>query len=297
MAKICMSPLPDMLGRLTQLLIGVMLLSSLGIAHAACIGKRDSAVAPLSIAVVPQLPVATVYSHWAPLLQRLGQETGLCFDLTISASIPEFETLLLSGKPDLAFANPYHVVMAHKKKGYIPLVADGQNLLTGILVARKDGAYKSIADLQGQTVAFPAPNAFAASLLIRASLAKQGIKITPVYVKTHTNVYRDVILGQAAAGGAVNNTLRKEPEEVRQMIQVIYETPAYRPHPLIAKSSLSPTLRQRITHGMIALSQTPEGAALLDTAQLGKPTPVTYQKDYAPLEQLGLEKYVVSDTQ
>lgn len=280
---------------LVQLIIGTGLLCLLSIAHAGCIGKRDSTIEPLTVAVVPQLPVAIVHSSWAPMLLRLGEDTGLCFHLTISASIPEFETLLLSGKPDLAFANPYHVVMAHKKKGYIPLVADSQNLLTGILVARKGGNVKTIADLQGQDVAFPAPNAFAATLLIRASLAKQGIKVQPRYVKTHTNVYRDVILGQVAAGGAVNNTLRKEPDEVRHLMDVIYETPAYRPHPLIAKPSLSPALRSRITDGIIALGKTPEGAALLNAAQLDKPAKVNYENDYAPIEKLGLEKYVVTD--
>ena len=292
-----MNTLPDKSSRISRFLIGVLALSFLGVAQARCIGQSDSKIEPVSIAVVPQLPVATVHSQWAPLLQRLGQDIGLCFDLTINASIPEFETLLLRGKPDLAFANPYHVVMAHKKQNYIPLVADGKSLLTGIVVARKDSKFKNVADLQGQIVAFPAPNAFAASLLIRASLANKGIKIQPQYVKTHTNVYRDVILGQAVAGGAVNNTLRKEPEEVKQMIQVIYETPGYRPHPLIAKSSLSPTLRNSITRGIIALGQTPEGAAMLDAVQLGNPITVTYEKDYAPLEKLGLEKYVVSDTQ
>lgn len=284
------------LGRMSKCLAGFLLLCISGIAHAGCIGKRDSAVEPLSIAVVPQLPVATVYSHWAPLLQRLGQETGLCFDLTINANIPEFESLLLSGKPDLAFANPYHTVMAHKKRGYIPLVADGQTLLTGILVARKGSPFKGASDLNDQVVDFPAPNAFAASLVIRATLAKQGIQVKPRYVKTHTNVYRDVILGDAAAGGAVNNTLRREPEEVRQMVQVIYETPGYRSHPLIASERLPTALRKRITQGILNLSQTPEGANLLDAAQLGKPIVVTYDNDYAPLEKLGLEKYVVTDS-
>ena len=290
-----MSSMTNNWGRLLRCLIGLLVLSVVGTAHAACIGKRDSTVEPLSIAVVPQLPVATVYSHWAPLLQRLGQDTGLCFDLTINASIPEFESLLLSGKPDLAFANPFHAVMAHKKRGYIPLVADGQSLLTGILVAKKGGPFKGASDLQDQVVDFPAPNAFAASLLIRATLAKQGIQVKPRYVKTHSNVYRDVILGDAAAGGGVNNTLRRESDEVRQMVQVIYETPGYRSHPLIASPSLSPILRKRITQAIINLAQTSDGTAMLDAAQLGQPVVVTYDKDYAPLEKLGLEKYAVTD--
>jgi hypothetical protein len=64
-----------------------------------------------------------------------------------------------------------------------------------------DSPIQTVAALNGKTVVFPAPNAFAASLLIRAHLAGQGIRIEPKYVQTHGSVYRAVALGDASAGG------------------------------------------------------------------------------------------------
>ena len=59
-------------------------------------------------------------------------------------------------------------------------------------------------DLDGADIAFPAPNAFGASLYMRALLAEQEkININPIYVETHANVYRNVIFGRASAGGGV----------------------------------------------------------------------------------------------
>jgi phosphonate transport system substrate-binding protein len=55
-------------------------------------------------------------------------------------------------------------------------------------------------------LAFPSPNAFAASLITRATLSQRGIDIKPLYVKTHSNVYRSVLQADVVAGGAVNNT-------------------------------------------------------------------------------------------
>jgi phosphonate transport system substrate-binding protein len=243
--------------------------------------------------VVPQLPAAKIYTSWSPLLQRVGQDAGLCFELRVSASIPEFEQRFLKGESDFTFLNPYHAVLAYQKKKYQPLLADSQDLLTGILVVRSDNPIKNLSDLKGKNVTFPAPNSFAASLLIRAELAKQKIDITPLFVKTHSNVYRSVINKDALAGGGVNNTLDNEAPEVRQQLRVLYETPAYTPHPIATHPSVSLEVRERFLKAIVKLSQDEEGQKLLDGINLHKPQAVNYAKHYKVLESLQLEKFLV----
>jgi phosphonate transport system substrate-binding protein len=154
-----------------------------------CLGDR-AARAVLQISVVPQFAPTVVHARWAPLLERIGQQTGHCFRLHVTASIPEFERDLLRGEPDLAFVNPYHAVLARRAKGYVPLVRDDRQFLSGVVIVRGSSELQSLADLRGKAVAFPAPNAFAASLLVRAQLAAQQIEIQPRYLKNHGNVYR-----------------------------------------------------------------------------------------------------------
>lgn len=178
-------------------------------AYGACLGEQNASQT-YSFEVVPQFTAAKVYSTWSPLLQRVGQETGMCFELRVAPNIPEFEQRLLRGEPQFVYLNPYHAVLAYQKKKYQPLLADTDDLLTGILVVKADSPIKSLEDLKGKNISFPAPNAFAASLLIRAELAKRKINTQAVFVKTHSNVYRSVIGQDAAAGGGVNNTLASE---------------------------------------------------------------------------------------
>jgi phosphonate transport system substrate-binding protein len=261
-------------------------------AQAACLGEQNTTKTYI-FDVVPQLPAAKIYTTWSPLLQRVGLEAGLCFDLRVSPTIPEFEQRLLKGEPEFVFLNPYHAVLAHQKKKYQPLLADSEDLLTGILVVRADSPAKSLADLKGQTITFPAPNAFAASLLIRAEMAKNKIEITPVFVKTHSNVYRSVIGKDAIAGGGVNNTLDHEAPEVRQQLRVLYETPAYNPHPVATHPSVPSAVRERFLKAILKLAQNEEGRKLLEAISLSKPQAVTYAKHYKPLESLQLEKFLV----
>jgi len=260
--------------------------------HAACLGDPKSSRIH-TFDVVPQLTAAKIYTTWSPLLQRVGQESGLCFELRVSPTIPEFEQKLLKGEPAFVYLNPYHAVLAYQKQKYQPLLADSEDLLTGILVVRADSPIKSLDELKGQNVAFPAPNAFAASLLIRAELEKKKINITPNFVKTHSNVYRSVIGKDTVAGGGVNNTLDNEAPEVRQQLRVLFETTAYTPHPVATHPSVPVAVRDRFLKAMLKLTQDEEGRKLLDGINLHKPQPVTYAKHYKPLESLQLEKFLV----
>jgi phosphonate transport system substrate-binding protein len=260
--------------------------------QAACLGEQNT-TKTYTFDVVPQLTAAKIYTTWSPLLQRVGQDAGLCFELRVSATIPEFEQKLLKGEPEFVFLNPYHAVLANQKKKYQPLLADSEDLLTGILVVRADSPIKSLDELKGKNISFPAPNAFAASLLIRAELAKKKIDINPVFVKTHSNVYRSVIGKDAIAGGGVNNTLDNETPEVRQQLRVLYETSAYTPHPVATHPSVSASVRERFLKAMLKLAQDDEGRKLLDGINLHKPQAVTYAKHYKQLESLQLEKFLV----
>ena len=261
-------------------------------AFAACLGDTNSGKV-YTFDVVPQLTAAKIYTTWSPLLQRVGQDAHLCFELRVSSTIPEFEQKLLKGEPEFVFLNPYHAVLAQQKKKYQPLLADSEDLLTGILVVRADSPIKNLEELKGKSITFPAPNAFAASLLIRAELAKKKIDITPVFVKTHSNVYRSVIGKDAIAGGGVNNTLDNEAPEVRQQLRVLYETPAYTPHPVATHPSVPAAVRERFLKAMLKLTQDEEGRKLLDGINLHRPQAVTYTQHYKPLESLQLEKFLV----
>ncbi|MEZ4607285.1 MAG: phosphate/phosphite/phosphonate ABC transporter substrate-binding protein [Deinococcales bacterium] len=196
------------------------------------------------VSVVPQFPQLVLVEQWQPLLDELSQRLGVKFELETPENIPKFEIDFLEGHPDFAFVNPYHVVMAYESQGYIPLISDGSRELNGILVVNANSDIDELSDLEGQTIAFPSPNAFGASLYMRALLAQEGLNFEPIYVETHSNVYRFVFLGQAAAGGGVRNTLSKEDEDLQNQLKIIYETPRTRPHPIVAHPRVPEALRE-----------------------------------------------------
>ncbi len=246
------------------------------------------------LAVVPQFTPSEVHRNWSPIVEKLSRATGRQIEIKIYPSIQKFETAFLNGEIDLVFMNPYHAVMAKRAQGYIPLVRDDANRLIGILLVQRDSPIKSIKELNGKALAFPAPNSFAASLYMRALLAEQEkISITPLYLKTHSNVYRHVIMGEAVAGAGVNNTLKREPPEVQAQLRLLFETPGVPSHPVVAHPRVPEGLRQTVTNTLLEMQNDPTGQKLLTDIQMPKPVRADYAKDYQPLEKLGLEKYLV----
>jgi ABC-type phosphate/phosphonate transport system substrate-binding protein len=65
-----------------------------------CVGDTSQAAQVRTVGIVPQLPPAEVFSRWRPVLQRLGQKAGLCFELVVPVSIPRFAHDLQQGRYD-----------------------------------------------------------------------------------------------------------------------------------------------------------------------------------------------------
>ena len=281
-----------MLAWILQRFAGIFLFVLSLAAHAQ---PATDATHPLTLAVVPQYTSVQIHKDWTPFIERVARDSGVALTLKIYQSIPKFEADLVKGVPDFAFMNPYHEVMARRAAGYLPLVRDNTPL-TGVLLVRRDSPVRTVKDLAGSKLAFPAPNAFGASLYMRALLTEQeGVKIEPVYVKTHSNVFRQVIVGQAVAGGTVNNALQREPGTVIEQLRVIFETPATAAHPLAAHPRISEAQRKAVTQAILKLRDDPTAAPLLQAVQMATPVAADYARDYRPLERLKLEKYLVTE--
>ncbi len=246
-----------------------------------------------TVGVVPQFEARRLYSIWKPILQLLEQKTGHRFRMIGAESIPEFEKAFSAGRYDFAYMNPWHALVAYDKQGYLPIVRDSIRQLKGILVVHKDSAIKDVSQLQGKIVAFPAPNALGASLLMRAELKRlHDVKVNPVYVGTHSSSYLNVAFKQAAAAGGVVRTFYKQEPIVQSLLNIIYETAAIAPHPFCVHPRVSELVRDQVSEVFLAMKHNPQQQAYLAEIPMQHPTAASLD-DYQSLKQLGLEHFYV----
>ena len=248
-------------------------------------------------AVVPQFKPAQLYKEWGPIIERLSTETGVKFKLVLAPSITKFEGELKSGTPDFAMSNPYQAVVAAKEKGYLTLLRD-KKPFNGILIVSKDSPYKSVKDLDGQVLGFPSPNAFAASLYMRAKLNDEfGIKFTPRYLNNHNLVFRHVAQGHVAAGGTVNAAFNDEPEDMRNQLTILYQTPDVAGPPISAHPRVPENIRKKVVSSFLGMMRDDAGRTMLKDIRMPNLVEADFQKDYAPLEKLNIQNYIVPDAE
>jgi phosphonate transport system substrate-binding protein len=218
---------------------------------------------PLSFGVVPQQSATALVRSWGPFLAWLSRESGVPLTFATAPDIPEFENRLRAGAYDLAYMNPWHYVRFHEVAGYRALARQMDHSIQGLVVVAADSPITDIDMLRGQSLAFPAPRAFAASLLPRASLRARDIKITPRYVSSHDSVYLSVAKGLYPAGGGIVRTLNNMPDEVRARLRILWLTDRHTPHAIAAHPSVDAQALARVEAAMYRMHLDPLGRDLL----------------------------------
>ncbi len=224
---------------------------------------RASQAHVYTFGVVPQQSATALAKDWGPVLAKLSKTSGVKLRFATAPDIPTFEKRLAAGQYDFAYMNPYHYTVFHKRPGYVAFAREKARRLKGIVVVRKDSPYTDIADLRDQNLAFPAPAAFAATVLVQAEFARLGIAIKPSYVSSHDSVYLGVVKGLYPAGGGVVRTLGNMEAEVQDRLRVLWTSKDYTPHPFAAHPRVPSGTLAKVAGAMLGLHDDPEGAEAL----------------------------------
>ena len=247
--------------RLIKLLVVFVLLNLflfMGYAHA------KETIKTFSFGIVPQQSAMVLAKKWIPILKALEAETGFKFVFGTDSTIPEFETKLSKKAYDFAYMNPYHYTVFHEISGYQSFAKQANKLLTGILVVTKNSPIQTLKDLQGYTIAFPAPAAFAATVIPQATLEEMGINIQSKYVSSHESVYKNVSYENFVAGGGIERTFNNTNTKIKKNLRIIWKSKGYTPHAFASSPTVSEEDRFKVQQALVKLSNTDKGKALLN---------------------------------
>ena len=233
-----------------------MKLSIIATCFAMLVSSYSYAKDTLIFGIVPQQSASKLASQWIPLMNYLSEETGTTIQFATKPSIPEFEDQLAKGAYDISYMNPYHYTVFSRDDGYDAIAKAKNKLIKGIVVVRKDSEIQSMDELAGNKLAFPAPAAFAASVLSRGYFSQNDIDITPVYVRSHDSVYLNVAKGLFPAGGGVRRTFKAMDPQVTEQLRILWESKGYTPHAIAVSATMPKALKEKLQQALIKLEQT-----------------------------------------
>jgi len=191
----------------------------------------------ITLGVVPQQSPLKLAKKWSSITKYLEKETGIEVIFKTEQSIPKFENKLYAGEYDISYMNPYHFIVANKNQNYEAFIRAKKNIV-GILLAKDKKVNFNIKNLENKTFLFPAPNAFAATLLPKFEFKEKfGFDIDKqakvIYVNSHDSVYKGIAREIGYLGGGIirtyNNFIDKNDKD---NISIVYKTKPYPSHPI-----------------------------------------------------------------
>jgi phosphonate transport system substrate-binding protein len=214
----------------------------------------------------------TLFAVYQPLIDyvnaRLG---GPKLKLEASRDYESFEQKLYYRNLDFALANPYQTVMAVPNGYRIFAKMSDDSQFRGLIVVRRDGPIRQVADLKGQVVSYPANSALASTMLPQDFLHAHGLDvrtdITNRYVGSEESAILNVFLGNAAAGTTWTQPWvrfqRDEPAKAEQL-EVRWQTETLPNNGWVARDDVPGELVAKLGAVLAGMASDPEGRKVLD---------------------------------
>lgn len=241
-----------------------ILMVTIGLLAAQAVSAEHRVNNVLFFGVVPQQASEKLAKQWIPLANYLSEETGLRIEFSTAPDIPEFERRLADGEYDLAYMNPYHFTVFNEDPGYKAVVRQRDHAIRGIMVVPADSKFETLADLKGLSLAFPAPRAFAATLITRSFLDETAPGYQTTFVNSHDSVYRSVAKGLFAAGGGIVRTFNEVDPQIQSQLNILWHSPGYTGHAIAAHPTISASVREKVQKALIGIETVEEGRRILE---------------------------------
>ena len=218
----------------------------------------------VAVGVVSRLARSTLYEGYQPILDHLSRRTRWRYRLRPAGGYREAVDDLVAGRTRAAFLGALLYVEARAEHGVVPLVrprnAEGEPTFESVLVARQHSPIRSIADLDGLTVAVPPLDTVSARWLVVAAPA--GVRFSRRAFGHHPAVAQQVLRGAFAAGIVKD---RIAADYLHRGLRVVARSGPLPSGPLVVARDTDPALADAVSGALLALDRRrPADRAVLD---------------------------------
>lgn len=258
--------------------------------------RGEAAVVTYLVGIHPLHNPQRLMEAYGPIIDHLDKAMPeLELRLETSPNYEEFEKKLYSGHFDFAMPNPYQTVLAIKR-GYqvFGKMADDAEF-RGLILLRRDSPVRTVADLKGRKVAYPAPTALAATLLPQHYLHTHGLDVNRdidnVYVGSQESAIVNLQRGHVAAAATWpvpwKNFQAEHPELASQLV-VKWETQPLLNNGWVVRRDVPEPVARRFAELLFDLKNSEDGRQMLQRLPVTAFEPArdgTYQPVQAFLER------------
>jgi phosphonate transport system substrate-binding protein len=240
----------------------------------------------LSFGVVPHRSALLTARYWNPILNYVEKKTGILLQLEVSKSVAAHAQAIDRGDYDLTQSMLIFRSKAQKQNYRVILRPQGGPIRSQLVVL-ESSPLRSVIELQGREVAFPARSGMVAYGVPMDFLLHRNIAVTPLFAGNQEGVLGQLRAGEAPAA-AVSSQV-SEAYSLREGVKfrLLWESPPYHDLPIATHPRVPESLSRPIQNALAGMAGDPEGLNALEVAAsaIGQKPPYGFIKavtgDYA----------------
>ena len=215
--------------------------------------------------VLNQRSVQLTAEYWNPILRYVSERSGVPLELRMGKTAVETTAMTVRGEFAFVFTN--HLFTPKRDHlGYRVIARPDSPDIQACIAVRKDFPFRSLSDLDEQTVVFPSREAFVGYWVPMDALLKSGIKVQAVFGGNQEGAIAQLQAGAVEAAAVNNRVLENYGRRENFRYRVIWISEPYHDLPVMVNPAVPKSKAEAVRNALIGMRNDPEGRKVLETS-------------------------------
>ncbi|MCS0627784.1 phosphate/phosphite/phosphonate ABC transporter substrate-binding protein [Telluria mixta] len=223
---------------------------------------------------------------WNPIIRYVSAKSGVRLNLKLGRTSADTTSYVLAREVDFAFTN--HLFSPDRARlGWTVFGRRDAPPVRAQIVVPADSPVMGLAQLAGEPVAFPGPEAMIAYKVAYAQLLRRNVPVDVVFAGNMDAAFAQMFAGKAVAAGANSQLVQNYRGREHKSFRVLWSSEPFNDLALMASPRVPADQVRAVAEAFFGMDKDPEGRSILAAAAelVHAPAPVSFvaasDADYA----------------
>ncbi|MDZ4076233.1 MAG: phosphate/phosphite/phosphonate ABC transporter substrate-binding protein [Hylemonella sp.] len=211
---------------------------------------------------VNQFDINLTAAYWNPIIQYVSEKSGVKLSLKIGRTSADTTAYVLTQEVEFVFSN--HLFSPEREQlGWKVFGRRQMPAIQGQIVVPADSPITELAQLKGEEVAFPGPEAFIAYKVPYAQLLNRGIDIKVVFGGNQNGALAQLFAGKVKAVGGNSQLIEGYAKRENRKFRVLWSSDPFHDLALMVSGKVPEKDAQAVARAFLNMHNDPKGRDIL----------------------------------
>ncbi len=216
---------------------------------------------------VNQFDINLTAAYWNPIVQYVTEKSGVKLSLKIGRTSADTTAYVLTKEVEFVFSN--HLFSPEREQlGWKVFGRRQMPAIQGQIVVPADSPITDLAQLKGEEVAFPGPEAFIAYKVPYAELLNRSIDVKVVFGGNQNGALAQLFAGKVKAVGGNSQLIEGYAKRENRKFRVLWSSEPFHDLALMVSGKVPEKDAQAVAQAFLNMHKDPKGRDVLHQTSL-----------------------------